>query len=49
VGPIGATLPPLLGRDRELRGLAALMRAARNGVSGSMVIRGDPGSGSQPC
>ena len=35
----------VFGRDEELRRLAALVRSARNGRSGALAIRGDPGIG----
>lgn len=35
----------VLGRDDELRWLAAMMRGVRNGRSGALAIRGDPGIG----
>lgn len=35
----------LVGREAEQRALARLISNARNGISGSLVIRGDPGIG----
>ena len=35
----------LVGRQEQQRVLAGLISNARNGVSGSMLIRGDPGIG----
>ena len=35
----------LVGRAEELRALKALLTRARNGLAGSMVIRGEPGIG----
>jgi DNA-binding CsgD family transcriptional regulator len=36
---------PLLGRDAELARLAAVVLGARNGASGALVVRGEPGIG----
>ncbi|RHA38624.1 helix-turn-helix transcriptional regulator [Cellulomonas rhizosphaerae] len=36
---------PLLGRADELRRLGATITAARNGTSGTLLVRGDPGMG----
>src|SRR5919106_752171 len=35
----------LVGREAECRELTRLLRAAANGTSGTLVIRGDPGTG----
>jgi Cdc6-like AAA superfamily ATPase len=42
---IGDAQVPLVGRAEELRVLAALVSAARDGSGGSLVVRGDPGIG----
>ncbi len=38
-------VPALFGRSEELRVLKLLVSGARNGVSGAVVVRGDPGIG----
>ena len=35
----------LYGRDRERARIGELLDAARNGPSGALVIRGEPGAG----
>lgn len=39
------TVPPLVGRDEELRRLEQLTRAAAEGRGGALVLRGEPGIG----
>lgn len=38
-------MPPFVGRTQERERLRALLARARNGIGGSVVIRGDPGIG----
>ncbi|GII98601.1 regulatory LuxR family protein [Sediminihabitans luteus] len=42
---ISDTPPPVLGRADELRAVRTLVADARNGSSGSLLVRGDPGMG----
>ncbi|WP_347977768.1 ATP-binding protein [Microbacterium sp. ProA8] len=40
-----STVVPLLGRSHDAQLIRGLITAARNGTSGALILRGDPGIG----